>query len=126
MILGDAAGTIQIPEGGIWNRQVREAYADRIIDRICEYMPALKTAILCREVLSPSDLQAMNINLVGGDPYSGHCGMQQFFFWRPLKSLSNHATTVRKLYHIGASSHPGPGLGGGSGYMVAKHLARST
>jgi phytoene dehydrogenase-like protein len=66
----------------------------------------------------------MNINLVGGDPYSGHCGMQQFLFWRPLRSLSNHTTTVKSLYHIGASTHPGPGLGGGSGYMVAKHLAK--
>ena len=125
VILGDAAGTIQIPDGGVWNHQVREAYADRIIDRIGEYIPGLKSAILHQEVLSPADLQAMNINLVGGDPYSGHCGMQQFFFWRPLKSLSNHTTTVEKLYHIGASSHPGPGLGGGSGYMVAKHLMGS-
>ena len=126
VILGDAAETIPIPEGGVWNHQVREDYADRIIDRICEHIPDLKAAILCREVLSPADLHAMNINLVGGDPYSGHCGMQQFFFWRPFKSLKNHATTVKNLYHIGASSHPGPGLGGGSGYMVAKHLARAT
>ena len=124
VIVGDAAEIIQIPEGGVWNDQVREDYADRIIDRLCDYIPALKANILQREVFSPADLQAMNINLVGGDPYSGHCGMQQFFFWRPLKSLNNHATTVKKLYHIGASTHPGPGLGGGSGYMVAKHLAK--
>jgi phytoene dehydrogenase-like protein len=26
------------------------------------------------------------------------------------------------LYHIGASTHPGPGLGGGSGYLLAKAL----
>jgi phytoene dehydrogenase-like protein len=29
---------------------------------------------------------------------------------------------VERLYHIGASTHPGPGLGGGSGYLVAKAL----
>ena len=28
------------------------------------------------------------------------------------------------LWHIGASTHPGPGLGAGSGYIVAKHLTR--
>ena len=72
--------------------------------------------------MSPADLEKLNINLVGGDPYSGHCGMQQFFAWRPLKSIKNHDTTVKDLYHIGASTHPGPGLGGNSGYMVAKHL----
>ena len=26
---------------------------------------------------------------------------------------------IRDRYHIGASTHPGPGLGGVSGYMVA-------
>jgi phytoene dehydrogenase-like protein len=29
---------------------------------------------------------------------------------------------VRDLYHIGASTHPGPGLGGVSGLMVARGL----
>jgi phytoene dehydrogenase-like protein len=39
-----------------------------------------------------------------------------------LKSSVNHTTHVRGLYHIGAASHPGPGLGGGSGYLVGKAL----
>ena len=121
-ILGDAANTIAIPQNGQWTSEVREAYADRIINRLAHYIPDLQTNILSRTVISPADLEAMNINLVGGDPYSGHCGMQQFFAWRPLKSLNNHETTVKNLYHIGASSHPGPGLGGNSGYMVAKLL----
>jgi len=34
----------------------------------------------------------------------------------------NHETPIKKLYHIGASTHPGPGLGGGSGFMVAQNL----
>ena len=34
----------------------------------------------------------------------------------------NHRTPVPKLYHIGAATHPGPGLGGGSGYLLAKSL----
>ncbi|MFT4823190.1 MAG: phytoene dehydrogenase-like protein [Cryomorphaceae bacterium] len=121
-ILGDAAKSISIPDNGQWTNEVREAYADRIINRLAEYIPDLQSNILSRKVISPADLEAMNINLVGGDPYSGHCGMQQFFAWRPLKSLNNHETTVKDLYHIGASSHPGPGLGGNSGYMVAKLL----
>lgn len=123
VIKGDAAGEITIPEDGRWTDQVRELYADRIINRLNGYIPNLKSNILARSVLSPSDLASININLVGGDPYSGHCGMQQFFLWRPLKSTKNHDTTVKDLFHIGASTHPGPGLGGNSGYMVAKHLS---
>ena len=33
-------------------------------------------------------------------------------------------TPVEQLWHIGASTHPGPGLGAGSGYLVAKQLTR--
>ena len=121
-ISGDAAGEIDVPEDGAWTEQVREAYADRIIERLAHYIPNLKDSIIARTVLSPADLEAININLVGGDPYGGACSLDQFFLWRPLRALKNHATPVKNLYHIGASTHPGPGLGGGSGYLVAKSL----
>jgi phytoene dehydrogenase-like protein len=62
------------------------------------------------------------MNLVGGDPYGGFCGIDQFFIWRPFHNAINHRTPVARLHHIGASTHPGPGLGGGSGYLVAKEL----
>ena len=122
VIKGDAGEEIEIPESGKWTEQVREAYADRIIERISKHIPNLKETILKRVVLSPADLEAININLVGGDPYAGACTMDQFFLWRPLRGVTNHNTTVKNLYHIGASTHPGPGLGGGSGFLVAQSL----
>ena len=65
----------------------------------------------------------MNINLVGGDPYAGSCAPSQFFFiLRPLAGLPHHRTPIDKLYHIGASTHPGPGLHGASGLMVVKQI----
>ncbi len=121
-ILGDAAGVIPIPADGRWTEAVREAYADRIVARIAEHIPNLKENIIARSVLSPADLEAININLVGGDPYGGDCSLDQYFLWRPLRALKNHQTPLKNLYHIGASTHPGPGLGGGSGYLVAKKL----
>ncbi|RYE52458.1 MAG: FAD-dependent oxidoreductase, partial [Rhizobiaceae bacterium] len=54
--------------------------------------------------------------------YGGFCGVDQFFVWRPFKSSVNHKTHVPGLYHIGASTHPGPGLGGGSGFLLASSL----
>ncbi|MDX6477836.1 MAG: hypothetical protein QOG29_423, partial [Gaiellaceae bacterium] len=33
-----------------------------------------------------------------------------------------HRTPVDRLFHIGASTHPGPGLGAGSGTLVAQEL----
>ena len=121
-IKGDAAGNIETPEDGAWNETVRERYADRIIERLARHIPGLKDTIIARTVLSPADLERLNVNLVGGDPYGGACTLDQFFLWRPLRALKNHATPVKNLYHIGASTHPGPGLGGGSGYLVAQKL----
>jgi phytoene dehydrogenase-like protein len=119
---GDALGEIAAPADGKWTVEVAEKYADRIIDRLARHIPNLKSAMLARKVLSPADLAQANINLVGGDPYSGACSLDQFFFWRPLRAVKNHSTPVEGLYQIGASTHPGPGLGGVSGLLTAKEL----
>ena len=121
-IKGDAAGEIAVPEDGQWTEAVREAYADRIEAILCRHIPDFKSLVLARRCYSPADLQAMNVNLVGGDPYGGACTIDQFFLWRPLRGTTNHGTPVKRLYHIGASTHPGPGLGGGSGFLLANAL----
>ena len=71
---------------------------------------------------SPRRIWKTNINLVGGDPYAGSCAPSQFFLWRPLPGLPTHDTPIAGLYHIGASTHPGPGLHGASGIIIAKRL----
>ena len=122
---GDAAGEIAIPEDGQWNEAVREAVADRIQQRLELVMPGVSALIVGRKAISPADLQNYNCNLVGGDPYSGVCSPDQFFWLRPFASsgqTKTHQTAVKNLFHIGASTHPGPGLGGGSGYLVAQKL----
>lgn len=123
---GDALGEIATPADGRWNAEVRERYADRIVERIARQVPNLKRSIVGRHVISPADLEGMNINLVGGDPYSGECSLDQFMLWRPLRGLKNHLTPVANLWHIGASTHPGPGLAGSSGFHVARHLSRAS
>lgn len=122
IIRGDAAGKIPTPADGRWNDAVRDAYAARVIARVCRHLPELESSISGRIVLGPHDLERMNVNLVGGDPYSGASSLEQYMLWRPLRSTRNHATPVRNLYHIGASTHPGPGLGGVSGFQVARQL----
>lgn len=121
-IKGDAAGEIAIGADGRWTETIREVYADRVDAILRQHIANFDTAVIKRTSYSPADLQGMNINLVGGDPYGGYCGIDQFFIWRPLKTSANHTTHVRGLYHIGAASHPGPGLGGGSGFLLAKAL----
>ena len=84
----------------------------------------LDKATLERVVLSPTEIEAHNVNLVGGDIYGGSCSLDQNLLWRPLAEAPGHATAVDGLWHIGASTHPGPGLGAGSGYLVAKALTK--
>lgn len=123
VIKGDAANEIAVPADGKWTEAIREAYADRIEAILANHIDGFRESVIARRAYSPADLEAMNINLVGGDPYGGFCGLDQFFLWRPFKSSVNHKTHVPGLYHIGASTHPGPGLGGGSGYLLAQQLS---
>jgi phytoene dehydrogenase-like protein len=122
-VKGDAAGELD-PGDGTWTVQLRESYADRIQARIARHMPNLESAIRARTVLSPADLQAANINFERGDPYSGSLALDQNFLWRPFPAQPGHTTPVERLFHIGASTHPGPGLGAGSGTLVAQALLR--
>ena len=117
-IRGDAAGVIA---GQDWNT-VREAFADRIEAVLARHINGFEQIILARRAYSPTDLEALNINLVGGDPYGGACSIDQFFIWRPFAHSTNGTGSVRGLVQIGASTHPGPGLAGGSGFNAAKGL----
>lgn len=120
VIKGDAAG--EIATGPEWDDATREAFADRIETILANHIEGFDKLVLARRAYSPADLEALNINLVGGDPYGGSCALDQFFIWRPFDNAVNHTTPIRNLHHIGASTHPGPGLGGGSGVLVAKAL----
>jgi phytoene dehydrogenase-like protein len=115
-VKGDAAGELDVGDG-TWTEALRERYADRIQARIARHVPNLDSAILQRVTLSPADLWSANVNLVRGDPYGGDLALDQSFLWR-----SPHRTPVRGVWHVGASTHPGPGLGGGSGALVAQQL----
>lgn len=120
---GDATGEIDVGNG-TWTEELKERYADRIQARISRHVPNLESALLNRVVLSPADIERANVNLVGGDVYSGSCALDQNLLWRPRPGLPGHRTAVADLYHIGASTHPGPGLGAGSGTIVAHDLLR--
>jgi phytoene dehydrogenase-like protein len=122
-VKGDAAAEIDVGDGA-WTEALREAYADRIVARLEESIENLGKATAKRVVLSPADIEQLNVNLTGGDIYGGSCALDQNLLWRPLGEAPGHATAVDRLYHIGASTHPGPGLGAGSGYLVAKELTK--
>jgi phytoene dehydrogenase-like protein len=119
-IRGDAAGTIAARD---WD-SAKEAYADRVVDIIEGYAPGTKAKVLARYTESPSDLERKNPNLVGGDNLAGSHHLSQNFLFRPMAGWADWRTPVKDLYLIGASTWPGAGTGAGSGYMLARMLAR--
>lgn len=120
VIKGDAAGEIET--GSDWTETTREAFADRIEAVLQRHIRNFDEIRLARRAYSPADLSDLNVNLVGGDPYGGACSIDQFFVWRPFTQSVNSTTAIANLHMIGASTHPGPGLGGGSGYNLAKRM----
>ena len=117
---GDALDEIACD--GSWTPAIAEAFADRVVAQIDRVVPGFADSIEGRKIMSPADLANLNINLVNGDPYSGQASLDQLFVFRPLPELRRHETPIKGLYHIGASTHPGPGLNGTSGHLVAKEL----
>jgi phytoene dehydrogenase-like protein len=122
-VKGDAAGELDVGEG-IWTERLKERYANRIQARLARHIPNLESSLRHRVVISPADLERMNVNLHHGDPYGGALSLDQNFLWRPFSRSPGHMTAVERLWHIGASTWPGPGLGGGSGTLVAHELLK--
>ncbi|MDQ0634330.1 phytoene dehydrogenase-like protein [Arthrobacter pascens] len=118
--VGDAAGLLSVAEG--WSEELKAGYMERILARLEEFAPGTRASVLAWDILSPADLAQQNPNAVNGDPYGGSAELFQNLLWRPFPEAAGHRTAVKGLWHIGASTHPGPGLSGGSGHLVARSL----
>ena len=119
--VGDAAGKINVGDG-TWTEDLKNRFADRLIEITNQHIPNLASSVLARTIISPADLPKYNPNWQYGDWTSGSHAIGQHFLLRPLPSQPTHRTVVPNLYMIGASTYPGLGLGGASGYIVAQEL----
>ncbi|WP_131764031.1 phytoene desaturase family protein [Actinomadura fibrosa] len=118
--LADAAGEIDVRGG--WDEASLEAYAERVLARVETHAPGLRGLVVGTRVLGPRDLEAANANAVRGDPYGGSTELDQNLLWRPGPLMNRHRTAVPGLWHIGASTHPGPGMSGASGLHAADRI----
>jgi phytoene dehydrogenase-like protein len=122
---GDAAGTIDVGDG-TWTEDLKQRFADRVLEIVGRHVPNVPGAILGCHIISPDDLARFSPNLGPGDPYGGSHDLAQSYLLRPLPSQPSHRTAVSNVYMLGAATWPGHGVNGGSGYIVAQHLLKHT
>jgi phytoene dehydrogenase-like protein len=89
----------------------------RLEGQIERFAPGFRDCVLARRVLSPSALEEMDANLVGGDVGGGAMDLRQILF-RP--TWRQYATSARDIYLCSASTPPGGGVHGMCGYHAAR------
>lgn len=94
-----------------------------IDERIEQFAPGFRDVVLARRDMGPAQLESRNPNLVGGDITGGSNGGLQLFF-RPTLSLNPYRTPSRGVYLCSASTPPGGGVHGMSGYWAARAALR--
>lgn len=118
--VGDGAGTI----GGSGWDTMREAFLERILERVELHAPGVRERIVGVAVRTPSDLERENPNLVGGDVNGGSAAADLQAVFRPVPGWFRYRTPVKGLYLCSASAHPGGGVHGMVGRNCAQRILR--
>jgi phytoene dehydrogenase-like protein len=108
---------------GGWS-SCREAFADRIVERIEGLAPGFATLILARKAHAPPDLENMNANLLGGDLGGGSNAWNRQLLLRPVFPYFRYRMPVSRLYLCSSYAHPGAGVHGMCGFNAARVAAR--
>ncbi len=96
---------------------------DRIEAQVERFAPGFRDRILARATAGPADLEDSNPNDVGGDINGGSEDLRQLFT-RPVARRDPYATPARGVYLCSASTPPGGGVHGMSGYFAARSALR--
>ena len=96
---------------------------ETILDQIERFAPGFRERILSLTVRGPADLEAYNPNNVGGDIAAGHNGLPQLLI-RPGLRLDPYSSSNPAIFVCSASTPPGGGVHGMSGYHAARSAER--
>ncbi len=116
-IRGDATGRVGV---GGWD-EVREAYADYLIELISEsYLPRLGDRILARAVHSPLDIERKLLSAVRGTIPHAAMVPYQSGAMRPTPDFAGYRSPVENVYLCGSGSYPGAGVSMAPGRNAAQ------
>lgn len=92
---------------------------DAVIRAIEEFAPGFRDVIIASRATTAAELEEHNPNYIGGDIAAGAATLGQLLA-RPVLSLDPWRTPLRGVYLTGASTAPGPGVHGQSGWFAAR------
>src|SRR6266852_5902704 len=90
---------------GNWD-ELREPFAERVLDVIEEYAPNIRSLIVERQTLTPLDLER-RFGITGGNIFHGEMSLDQMFSMRPVAGWARYRTPVPGLYLCGSGARPG-------------------
>jgi beta-carotene ketolase (CrtO type) len=106
-------------KGTGWTEALKNQVADRVLDKLADYAPNLKSAILARHVESPPELEE-RVGVLKGNYYHLDMTLDQMMCFRPLPELANYKTPIAGLFLTGAGTHPGGSISGMPGRNCAR------
>ncbi|NIF80035.1 NAD(P)/FAD-dependent oxidoreductase [Paraburkholderia sp. Cy-641] len=110
---------------GVWDAATRDAFGDRCIKVLDEYMPGIKDSIVDHRYMSPLDLEneygLLEGNVIQGDNLAG-----QMFSLRPMAGMSDYRAPVDGLYFCGTGTWPAGFVSGIPGHNAAHQILSDT
>jgi phytoene dehydrogenase-like protein len=110
----------ELADGRSWD-DIGGQVADNILDKLAEYAPNVKGAVIDRLIETPLYLER-ELGLLRGNVMHLDMSIDQMFMLRPALTMSNYRGPIKGLYLTGASTHPGGGIMGAAGYNAAHVL----
>ncbi len=110
----------ELARGRSWD-EIGEEVGERMLDKLAEYAPNVKNAVIGKLVETPLFLER-ELGLLRGNVMHLEMSIDQMFMLRPALTMSNYRGPIKGLYLTGASTHPGGGIMGASGRNAAQVL----
>ncbi len=97
---------------------------EAILDQLERFAPGLRERIVARSVRTPQEIEAANVNFLGGDILTGANAPLQTLL-RPRVSAKPYATGIPGVFICSAATPPGAGAHGICGYNAAEAVLRT-
>ncbi|HEU0296409.1 MAG TPA: NAD(P)/FAD-dependent oxidoreductase [Anaerolineales bacterium] len=101
----------------------RDQLGEAVLSTIEEYAPNIRKCIVGMQVITPKDIEAI-AGITGGNIFHGELLLHQIFFLRPTPQWADFRTPLKGYYFGASGAHPGGGVMGAAGMLVAKEILK--